>query len=52
MCENQQIHRADFGEKDPRSFGVPPALKCTHGGTRGGAPLAAEFEGAQPPPSS
>ena len=23
MCENHQIRRADFGEKNPRFFGVP-----------------------------
>ena len=35
MCENHQIRRADFGEKNPRFFGTPPALKHTHGGARG-----------------
>ena len=48
-CENHQICRADFGEKNPHFFGVLPALKRTHGGcTRGVSPLAAWFEGAQP----
>ena len=51
MCENHQICRADFGEKNPRFFGAPPALKHTHGGcTRGMSPLAAGFEGVQPRP--
>ena len=38
MCENHQIHRADFGEKNLCFFGTPPALKRTHGGARGGCP--------------
>ena len=45
-CENHQICRADFGEKNPNFFGAPPVLKRTHGGcTRGVSPLAAGFEG-------
>ena len=44
MCENHQICRADFGKTNPRFFGTPPALKCTH---EGGAPLVAGFKGAQ-----
>ena len=27
-CENHQVRRADFGEKNPHFFSVPPALKC------------------------
>ena len=38
-CENHQIRRADFGEKNPNFFGAPPALKHTHGGVHeGGVP--------------
>ena len=44
-CENHQIRRADFGEKNPHFFGTSPALKRTH---RGVSPLVAGFEGAQP----
>ena len=44
MCENHQICRADFGEKNPNFFGAPPTLKCAHGGVS----LMAGFEGAQP----
>ena len=29
MCENHQICRADFGRKNPRVFGMPPALVFT-----------------------
>ena len=50
MCENHQIHRADFGEKNPHFFGAPPCAKVyIWGGAQGGCPpLAAGFEGAQP----
>ena len=45
MCENHQIRRADFGEKNSHFFGTPPALKRTHGGcTRGCPPFAAGFD--------
>ena len=37
MCENHQICRADFGEKNPHFFGTPPVLKRTWG-VRGGVP--------------
>ena len=40
-CENQ-LHRADFGEKNSDFFGAPPALKRTHGGC--GHPLVAGFD--------
>ena len=49
-CENHQIRKADFGEKNSDFFGAPPALKRTHGGVhKKVSPLAAGFEGAQPP---
>ena len=49
MCENHQIHRADFWEKNPDFFGAPPALKRAHGGGAQGrvSPLVAGFEGVQ-----
>ena len=52
MCENHQVRRADFGGKNPRFFGAPPALKCTHGGcTRGVPSLQQDLEGLPLAPS-
>ena len=50
MCENHQICRADPGEKNPRFFGTPPALKTYTWawGVHIGGTLEAGFEGAQP----
>ena len=50
MCENHQVHTADFGEKI-HDFSACPALKRTHGECTRGCPLlAAGFGGVAPRP--